>query len=356
MMETFVFPGLTTRIVFGHGTLEQVSDELDRLGHRRGFILSTQRQEDVAKGLAKKLGSRAAGHFAGAAMHTPVDVTEDALAAFTASGADAVISLGGGSTIGLGKAIAARSGADQIVIPTTYSGSEMTDILGETSGGEKITRRSADIRPETVIYDVDLTLSLPTSFTVSSALNAVAHAMEALYAPERNPVIQLMCEDALRAMREGLPRVVLDPADRKARAQVLYGAWASSSALGHVSMGLHHKLAHVLGGSFNTSHAETHAVLLPYTAAFNEVSVPEMLKPIATIFGGGSAAAGLWDFAQSVGSPLTLRHVGISEADLDKVASIAVQNGYPNPRQTSTDAIRVLLQAAWEGRRPDTWT
>lgn len=352
MMDRFVFPGLTTRVVFGSGTLGKAEEEVRRLGHGRALVLSTPHQKADAERLAAALGDLAAGVFAEAAMHTPVEVTERAVAAFRASGAGAVVSLGGGSTTGLGKAIAVRTGADQVVIPTTYAGSEMTDILGETASGEKTTRRSPDIRPETVIYDVDLTLTLPVGLTVTSAMNAIAHAMEAFYAPDRNPVIELMARDALVAFRDGLPRLIADPHDRDARAKALYAAWCCSTALGYVSMALHHKLAHVFGGSFDTPHADTHAILLPYTTAFNEAAVPALLAPIADTFGGGSAGGGLWDFATAVGAPTSLAAIGIAESDLDRAAEIAVKNAYANPRPIDRGSIRDLLQAAWEGRRP----
>lgn len=352
MKESFVFPGLTTRVVFGRGTLSHAGAELDRMGHDRALVLSTPQQEADARRLADSLGARAAAMFAGAAMHTPVEVTDSALAAYRDSGATAVISLGGGSTTGLGKAIAVRTGADQLVIPTSYAGSEMTDILGETANGEKTTRRSPDIRPETVIYDVDLTLTLPMGLTVTSAMNAIAHAMEAFYAPDCNPVIELMCRDAMARFATALPRLIADPQDAQARGLALYAAWCCSTALGHVSMALHHKLAHVLGGSFNTPHAETHSILLPYTTAFNEDAVPEALVPIADAFGGGSAGGGLWDFARRVSAPESLKDLGLTEADLDRAAALAVKNRYPNPRPFDQAGIRQLLQAAWEGRRP----
>jgi maleylacetate reductase len=295
-MESFTFPGLTTRVIFGTGTLERVAVEVGRLGHGKALVLSTPQQVTEAKALSDLLGGLSAGVFAGATMHTPVDVTETALEAYRASRAGCVVAIGGGSTIGLGKAIACRTGADQVVIPTTYAGSEMTDILGETDKGEKTTRRDPSIRPEVVIYDVDLTLTLPPAMTVTSALNAIAHAVEALYAPDRNPIIELMCRDAIGAFAEGLPGVVADPADHAGRARVLYAAWLCSSALGYVSMALHHKLAHVLGGSFGTAHAETHAVLIPHTAGFNAEAVPDLLEPIAAAF-GAPAGGGGWDFA-----------------------------------------------------------
>ena len=351
MTRPFIFPGLTTRVVFGHGTLARVPDEVARLGHSRALVLSTPHQKAEAEALAARLGDKAAGIFAGAAMHTPVEVTEEAVAAFRAAGADCVVSLGGGSTTGLGKAIAVRTGADQVVIPTTYAGSEMTDILGETASGEKTTRRDPAIRPEVVVYDVDLTLTLPAGLTVTSALNAIAHAMEALYAPDRNPVIEAMIRDALPTFRDALPVLVQNPQDREARAGALYAAWCCSTALGYVSMALHHKLAHVLGGSFGLPHAETHAVLLPHTTAYNEPAVGDLLKPIAQTF-GGTAGAGLWHFAKSVGAPLRLADLGLTEPDLDRAAEIATKNPYANPRPVSRDGIRQLLQQAYDGHCP----
>jgi maleylacetate reductase len=285
-------------------------------------------------------------------MHTPVEVTETAIAAYAAAGADCVVSLGGGSTTGLGKAIAVRTGADQVVVPTTYAGSEMTDILGETSAGEKTTRRDPAIRPEVVVYDVDLTLTLPVGLTVTSALNAIAHGMEALYAPDRNPVIEAMVRDALPAFRDALPVILANPQDREARAKALFAAWGCSTALGYASMALHHKLAHVLGGSFGLPHAETHAVLLPHTTAYNEPAVRDLLAPIADTFGQGSAGRGLWHFAQSVRAPLRLADLGLTEADLDRATGIATKNPYANPRPVTRDGIRQLLQQAFDGQCP----
>lgn len=351
MMRDFTFPGLATRVVFGSGTISQVGEEVARLGHSRAFVLCTPHQKAEADALAAQLGALSGGVFAGAAMHTPVDVTERALSAFAASGATAVVSLGGGSTTGLGKAVATRTGADQVVIPTTYAGSEMTDILGETVDGKKTTRRDASIRPEVVIYDVDLTLTLPVAMTMTSGMNAIAHAMEAFYAADRNPIIELMCRDALAAFKQGLPQLKENPLDRDARAQALYGAWLCSTALGYVTMALHHKLAHVLGGSFNTPHAETHAILLPHTAAFNAVAVPDLLAPLTQTF-GSNPGAGLWDFAKQIGAPLRLSDLGLTLADLDRAADIAVLNPYSNPRAFDRTDIRNLLQAAYDGQRP----
>jgi maleylacetate reductase len=353
VQHPFTFAGISTRVIFGSGTIARAGAEIERLGRKGALVLSTPHQADEAAALAARLGPLAKGIFTEAAMHTPVEVTARAVAAFWAMGADCVVSLGGGSTTGLGKAIATRTGVDQIVIPTTYAGSEMTDILGETNQGRKTTRRDPSIRPETVIYDVDLTLSLPPTLTVTSALNAIAHGVEALYAPDANPILSLMSVEAMRAFKGGLPRVMADPTDKAARADVLYGAWLCSTALAYITMALHHKLAHVLGGSFGTPHAETHAILIPHTAGFNAVAVPDALAPVAAIF-GGSVGGGLWDFAKSCGAPLRLADLGLTEADLDRAAAIAVENPYANPRPFGQADIRALLQAAYEGARPTT--
>jgi maleylacetate reductase len=329
----------------------QTGTEIERLGRKRALVLSTPNQKADAEALAGRLDALSGGVFAEAAMHTPVQVTEKALSAYEASAADCVVSLGGGSTTGLGKAIATRTGADQVVIPTTYAGSEMTDILGETAGGEKTTRRDPSILPETVIYDVDLTRSLPPSLTVTSGLNAMAHAAEALYAPDRNPIVSLMAADAIRALCLALPAIARNPDDRDARASALYGAWLCGAALGGTSMALHHKLCHVLGGSFDTPHAETHAILLPHTIGFNSAKAADLLAPISQVLGGTPGVV-LFDFAASLEAPTKLKDFGLGEAELERAADIAVKNPYWNPRPFDRASLLALLRDAWEGRRP----
>jgi maleylacetate reductase len=351
-MRAFVFPGLTTRVIFGHGTIANVADEIGRLGHKKALILSTPHQHSDAEALAARIGEMSAGVFAGAQMHTPIHVTQKAIAAFAESGATCVVALGGGSTTGLGKAIASRTGVDQIVIPTTYAGSEMTDILGETFDGEKTTRRGPEIRPETVIYDVDLTLTLPVTMTVTSALNAIAHGVEALYAPDANPVVAQMAASSFPMFKNALPVLLNNPHDLDARAQMLEAAWYCSTALGYVSMALHHKLCHVLGGSFGMPHAETHAVMIPHVTAFNAVAVGASFEPVRAVF-GASPGAGLHDFAQACGAPMSLKALGFDAANLDRAADIAMQNSYANPRVFDRAAIRALLENAYDGIRPD---
>ncbi|MCB1395296.1 MAG: maleylacetate reductase [Rhodobacter sp.] len=336
------------RIVFGAGSLARVGDEVAAVGGQRALVLATPFQRADAEALAARLGPRAAGVFAEAAMHTPVEVTARAMAEFTRLGADCVVALGGGSTIGLGKAIAYRNGCPQIVVATTYAGSEVTPILGQTENGLKTTVRGPRILPEVVIYDPDLTLSLPVGMSVTSGLNAIAHAVEGLYARDRNPVTSLMALEGIRALRDALPGIVRDPADRRARAGALYGSWLCGTVLGTVGMALHHKLCHTLGGSFDLPHAETHAILIPHTAAYN--ACPD-LDGAAALF-GGALGPGLWDFARDLGAPLALADLGLKETDLDRAADLAVQNPYWNPRPVERAAIRELLDRAFRGERP----
>jgi maleylacetate reductase len=237
MTESFDYEPAPVRVIFGSGTLTRLGPEVERLGARRVLVLSTQgRAEAQASGIAASLGERSAGVFAGAVMHTPVAVTEQALRIVRDRGADALVAVGGGSTTGLGKAIALRTGLPQIVLPTTYAGSEMTPVLGETKDGAKTTLRDPRVVPKIVIYDVDLTLGLPVATSVASGMNAIAHAVEALYAEDRNPVTSLMAEEGIAALARALPRILKDPKDREARSDALYGAWLCGVCLGTVGM------------------------------------------------------------------------------------------------------------------------
>lgn len=350
-MNDFIYTSNPARVIFGAGSSRQVADELRALGCQRALVLATPAQREDAERLNDALGGLGVGVFAGAAMHTPIEVTEEALRRFEQLGADSVVALGGGSTIGLGKAIAYRNDAHQVVVPTTYAGSEVTPILGQTENGIKTTVSSPSILPEVVIYDPELTLGLPVAMSVTSALNAMAHAVEGLYARNRNPITSLMAVEGIRALRESLPGVIRQPGDVVARSSALYGSWLCGTVLGTVGMALHHKLCHTLGGSFNLPHAETHAVMLPHTAAYNQGAASDVLRPVAELF-GGNLGSGLYDFASALGAPLALKDLGLKEEDLDRAADLAVLNPYWNPRPVEREAIRELLQRAWSGIRP----
>ena len=353
-MHAFVHTALPVRVLFGEGTRASLGAEIERLGCRRALVLTTpgQRAAAEAQAVSESLGSLAAGIFAGAAMHTPVEGTERALEVLRGRAADCVVALGGGSTIGLGKALALRTGVAQIAVPTTYAGSEMTPVLGQTENGVKTTQRTLDVLPETVIYDVDLTLALPVRVSVVSGMNAIAHAVEALYARDGNPLTSLMAEESIRALAGALPRIASDPGDKAARSDALYGAWLAGACLGTVGMALHHKLCHVLGGSFDLPHAETHTVILPHAVAYNAAAAPDAMARVARAVGVEDAARGLHDLSGRLGAVRSLRDLGMPGAAIDRAADLAVKDPYWNPAPIRRDAVRALIARAWAGDPP----
>jgi len=351
-MRDFVYDQLACRVVFGAGTFDKLATEVDRLGLSKLLVLSTPGQVKLAEEVARRLGARAAGLYPHARMHVPIETAQAARAEARRLGADGAVAIGGGSTIGLGKAIALESGLPIVAIPTTYAGSEMTPIYGLTEGGAKKTGRDAKVLPRTVIYDPLLTLGLPAKISGPSGMNAIAHCVEALYAENANPATSLMAEEGIRALAHSLPRIAADLGDLDARGDALYGAWLAGISLGAVGMALHHKLCHTLGGSFNLPHAETHTIVLPHAAAYNSEAAPEAMQRIARALGGKEAAAGLYDLAAALGAPLALKEIGLQEQDLDHAAEIATRNPYYNPRPISRDGIRRLLENAFHGRRP----
>jgi len=228
----------------------------------------------------------------------------------------------------------------------------MTPIWGLTDGGVKKTGRDPRVLPRLVIYDPTLTLSLPPAVAGPSGMNAIAHCVEALYAENGNPVISLVAEEGIRALAGSLPAVVARSDDLAARSTALYGAWLAGVSLGAVGMALHHKLCHTLGGSFNLPHAETHAVVLPYVAAYNCAAAPTAMTRIARALGAADPAAGLFDLARRVGAPAGLREIGLRAEDLDRAATLATTNPYFNPRPVTREGVRALLEDAWHGHRP----
>ena len=347
-MRTFDCTLHPLRVRFGRGMDGAVAEEAGRMGLSRLLVLSTPGQEGDARDLAASLGGKAAGVFAGAAMHTPVAVTEAAMAEAEGLNADGLVSIGGGSTTGLGKAMALRSGLPQIAVPTSYAGSEATPILGQTDGGRKTTLRDPRVLPDAIVYDVDRTMGLPAGMTTTSGLNAVAHAVAALQARDRSPISDMFAAAGLRAMIPALRALRDEPQDAEARSHALYGAWMCGTVLGQVTMSLHHKLAHVLGGSFDLPHAETHAILLPHSAAFNAPAVGDALAPLGEVL-GGAPGPGLAALLSDLGAPAALRDVGMPEDGIDRAADQAMEQAYWNPRDLERGAIRDLIARAWEG-------
>ncbi len=351
-MHGFTYTANAARVVFGAGALRHLAREIDALGARRALVLCTPEQSEAAQRVATLLGERAAGIFARAVMHVPIETAREARDEARRLGADCAVAIGGGSTTGLGKAIALDSGLPIVAIPTTYAGSEMTPIYGLTEGGIKKTGRDARVLPRTVIYDPELSLSLPLDMTVTSGLNAIAHAAEGLYAHDGNPITALMAEDGIRAIAKALTMLVNDPQHLAARGDALYGAWLCGTVLGAVAMGLHHKICHTLGGSFNLPHADVHAVILPHALAYNAAHAPEAMVRIARALGSRDAAQGVFELAVAHGAPTSLRAIGMPPDGLDRAADLAATTPYPNPRPLERAALRALLQRAFDGTEP----
>ncbi|KAJ9655139.1 hypothetical protein H2198_005914 [Neophaeococcomyces mojaviensis] len=353
-MNPFEYNANPGRVVFGPGSIQKLPAEIQRLGLKSPLLLSTPQQVSQAEALADILGGasiKPAGTYTNATMHTPSQITEEAMEYLQQNAADCVVSIGGGSTIGLGKAISIRTGLPHICIPTTYAGSEMTPILGETQDGRKTTRSDPKILPGTVIYDVELTMTLPPALSATSGVNAIAHAVESLYASNTNPVIRMFALEGTGALAKSLPVIVNSPSDKDARTQAQYGAWLCGVTLGSSAMALHHKLCHTLGGSFNLPHAETHTIVLPHALSFNAPAIPNQMADLATTLpeSDGDAIHGLNVLLGKLKVKRALKDFGMKEEDIDKATDIAMSAQYPNPRKLEKEKIRELIRRCWAG-------
>ena len=341
MTAAFTHDQPPARIVFGPGTLDRLDDELDRLGVRRAVVVHGR---STAAAAARLTGARWAGAISEVRRHVPVELAEQARERAAELGADGLVALGGGSTIGLAKAVALTAKVPLVAVPTTYSGSEMTALYGLSEGGRKRTARDEAVRPRTVIYDPELSRDLPLAVSGPSAMNALAHCVDALWSPGATPVTMLLAEEGTRALREGLDAIVAAPDDLDARGRLLYGAALGGWALSVAGTALHHKICHVLGGMFDLPHAETHSAVLPQVTARNAPTVPEPAARLAAALGADDLATGVFDLAERVGSPTSLRALGLREQDLDEAAAAVAQ--------ATGEPVRELLQRAWAGTRP----
>jgi len=351
-MRSFTYSAQPARVVFGAGAVAKLPAELERLGAKRALVLSTPGRSADVQRLAQALGERYAGLYDKAAMHVPMEIAVEARHVAAACGADCCVAVGGGSTIGLGKAIALTSGLPVLAVPTTYSGSEMTSAQGFVEGGVKRVQLDPKMLPRTVIYDPELTLGLPPAVSAASGMNAIAHCAEALYARGTNPIIQLMAEEGARALAAALPAIVKHPQDLEARSDALYGAWLAGTALGAGGMALHHKLCHTLGGTWNLPHAETHAIVLPHALAYNRDAAPEAMARLARALGVRDAPAGVHDLESRLGLKMRLADLGFPEQDLERAAQLATAEPYPNPAEVTREGVLALLRRAYAGQRP----
>jgi maleylacetate reductase len=341
-MREFTYEALPMRVVFG--PVSGLGAEVEALGLKRVLAVCGPRHASAVGALAGSVsGSVFASVFTEARMHVPVELVDRAAALAESLSADGLVAFGGGSAIGLGKAIALRHELPIIAVPTTYAGSEMTPVWGQTENGVKRTGRDRRVLPRSVLYDATLTVSMPARLSLTSGINAIAHAVEALYAPDLTPLIALQAEEAIRALAGALPRVLADGTDLEARSDAQYGAWLCGSCLAACTMGLHHKLCHTLGGTLDLPHAETHTTMLPYVLAFN--SAPAAVR---RALGTEDPAGALWE----LGGRSSLRDLGMRLDDIDRIADLVLASTYANPRRAGRGDLVELLKAAWAGARP----
>jgi maleylacetate reductase len=352
-MRTFTYDALPGRIVFGVGSVDRLSDEVDQLGIKRALVFYDVSVKDVGNELVERLGSRVAGEFTDIQQHVPIEVVEKARKAARDVGADGAVTIGGGSTTGFGKVVALDPGLPLIAIPTTYAGSEMTPIYGITSDGRKRTNNDIRVLPRTVLYDPALTISLPAFVTGTSGLNAMAHCIEALYTKDANPITSLMAEEGIESLARGISASVERPTDLDARSEAMYGAYLAGAALGVVGMAIHHRICHVLGGTFGLPHGDVNAVVLPYAVRYNQEAAPDAMARVAAALDVSDAASGIFDFARRVGAPSSLESLGLRREDVPEVVRLTVESPPWNPRPVDADGIAALLDDAFSGRRPD---
>ncbi|KAK5000129.1 hypothetical protein LTR66_000954 [Elasticomyces elasticus] len=353
-MDSFEYNVNPGRIVFGSGSINKLPEEIKRLNASSPLLLSTSRGTKYTNKLAeilRRASIEPAGTFNNAVTHTPVSVTDQAMESMEQKTADCVVSIGGGSVVGLGKPLSIRTGLPHICIPTTYAGSEMTPILGETDAGKKVTRTDPNVLPAVVIYDVDLTMTLPIAVCTTSGVNAIAHAVEALYAKNTNPILSLLALEGVKVLAEALPPIIQDPSSKPTRERALYGAWLCGTCLGFSAMGLHHKICHTLGGSFGLPHAETHTIVLPHALSYNAPAIAKQMRDLATVLpdSEGDALKGLSLLLKSLNAPRALRDFGMKESDVDRAVGLVMGAQYSNPRALEREGVRELLRRAWAG-------
>jgi maleylacetate reductase len=334
------------RVVFAPGAVSKVGEEAARLKLERVLVIATPSSgERLGTRIVEELGARAAGLHANAVVHVPVAVAAEGVAAARAAAADGLVAAGGGSAIGLAKAIARETGLATIAVPTTYSGSEVTAVLGTTDGDRKVTVRDERVRARTIIYDPDLTLGLPPAVTAASGMNALAHCVEALWVEGRSPVTEAVAAEAVRRFADNLPRAVADGRDRHARGECLAAAWLAGLSLAAGSA-LHHKLAHVLGG-YGLPHAETHAILLPHTTRFNLAAAALARARLAEALRASDPATALADMIAAFPIPRRLRDVGLDEKRIADAAGEVAALGIAVPRAVGAEDARAILEAAY---------
>lgn len=345
----FTHATLPQRVVFAAGeSPAAVAAEVEALGGSKVMLIASDREKELADPIAKEIP--VVLRHEEVVMHVPAEVAGRALRAAVDAGADILVSVGGGSTTGLAKAVALTTGLPIVAVPTTYAGSEATNVWGLTEGETKTTGVDDRVLPASVVYDAGLLTSLPGEMTVASGLNAMAHCVDSMWGPRADPIDRALAQEGIRALASGLPAVADDSTGVEGIEQTLYGAYLAAVAFASAGSGMHHKICHVLGGMFNLPHAQTHAVVLPYVLAFNAPHAPEAEARIAQAFGSRKASAGLAALREALAAPRALRDYSMPEDGIAKALG-PIKKAIPdnNPAPVTDENLTALLRAAWAG-------
>lgn len=339
------------RVLFGTGRAQEfLHAELRRLTASSVMVIAPDREVSRARRL---LASHPVAVWCtDVAQHVPTGSVANVGAQAETAQVDTIVTIGGGSAVGLAKAVALESHAVIIALPTTYAGSEATDVWGFTAGGAKTTGTDPRVLPVSVIYDAELSRDLPAELSFSSGLNGLAHCIDALWAPGANPINRLFAFEGVRAFTRALPAIHTDPTSTEGRERALYATYLAGRAFSSAGSGLHHKICHVLGGRFNLPHARTHTVVLPHVLAFNEPYGRDAVAGLADALGspGSSALAALLDLYRHLEAPTTLAGFGLTDADISQAtADILPVVPESNPRPVDSAALRDLLRGALTG-------
>lgn len=340
------------RTVFETGSLARVSEEVERLNKKRIILVSDESAKNWAEQVNEQLGELVVQHIDHVVMHVPDEFSAPIVDQSKKLGIDLVISIGGGSATGLGKILALDVGVDLLAIPTTYAGSEMTTIWGRTRNGEKLTGRNQSVMPKTVIYDPALTYSLPLNISANSGMNAIAHAVEAMYAPNCSPEVESASLEGIEIFSKSLRTLVRDTSNNQVRSDLFRGSMLCGFALNNATMGIHHKICHTLGGFYNLPHAQMHSAVLPHAVHFNQSYASKQLDVIASTLNAKTAADGLWQLASDIGSETSLKNIGYHVENSDHVAEFISNAKYENPRPFNYEGVVGLLKNAFNGDRP----
>ncbi|MDG5805062.1 maleylacetate reductase [Streptomyces ossamyceticus] len=352
MTFRFEHETLGQRVRFASGTArEALAAEIESMGATRVMVIAGAAEADLATEVTE--GLPVAVRHEEVVMHVPVPVAERAREAAARHDVDLLVSVGGGSTTGLAKAVALTAGLPIVAVPTTYAGSEATNVWGLTEGAKKTTGVDTRVLPRAIVYDASLMLTLPVELSVASGLNALAHCVDSMWAPRADPINAALAAEGIRALAAGLPRIVDDPADLAGREEALYGAYLSAVSFASAGSGLHHKICHVLGGRYGLPHAPTHAVVLPYVLALNAPAAPDADARIARAFDADTGLDGLQALRERLDAPRNLRDHGFEEDRIgDAVEAILPSVPDTNPATVTPENLERLLRGAWEGADP----